>query len=260
MIINLTTQSEEFIPKKTSKNNQKQHNLKYLNFFAMTFVTCLLTSNVLGPIPINVFGLILPGGGLLFPLSFLLDNIITEVYGYKHSRAIIWYAIICHGIMAFFFTLTALIPSTLPYEEITAFRKILFLSPVVFSASLISIIISQHLNSMVLSKMKRSKLINDLLFLRCLSSTLVAVTVDSLIFVPIIFSNRLTSLQLIYMIICTYVVKVVYEFVFYPVTKSVIYSLKTKEGIDVIDFDTSYTPFSLDISYTEKELIGNFSK
>lgn len=235
-------------------------NLKFINFFAMTFVTCLLASNILAPIPIEFIGLVLPGGSFLFPISFLLDNIITEVYGYKYSRSIIWYAIICHGIMAFFFTLTGIMPLKLPISEAEFFKKVLFFSPIVFSASLVSILVSQHLNSMVLSKMKRNRAFNNSLFSRCITSTFVGVTVDSLIFIPIVFFQTVNYKVIFHIIVSLYIVKISYEFIFYPVTMHLVNYLKKKENINVIDFYTKYTPFSLDTNYTLKELAGHFSK
>ena len=251
-------ESIQIISDYSRKEDQQIASLKYINFFAMLFVTCLLISNILAPIPIEVYGLILPGGSFLFPLSYLLDNIITEVYGYKHARQIIWFAIVCHGIIAVFFWLTAQMSFNLPPEDAYSYRKILLFSPVVFVASLVSIIITQHLNSMVLSKLKVKQAFRNSLFFRCVSSSMIGISTDGLIFLPVIFYYILDIWQILYMVFCLFFVKISYELLFYPITFCVINFLKERENINVIDLYTKYTPFALETGYSERELKGIF--
>lgn len=228
---------------------------KYYDLLLCGFVAVILCSNLIGPgktvrvllpfaLPLS-FG----AGNLFFPISYIFDDVLTEVYGYARARRAIWCAF---GAMLFATLMSNLI-LLLPSDPNEPFNTTLQPAlEVVFGntwriaiASLLAFWFGDFVNSYVLAKMKilaqgRS------LWKRTIGSTVVGELVDSLVFYPIAFYGIWTAETLIKIIILNWSLKVAVEVVFTPLTYLVINTLKRAEKHDFYDVGTNFTPFSLD--------------
>jgi uncharacterized integral membrane protein (TIGR00697 family) len=227
----------------TSPSQLPSH-LRYYDLIAGLFVAVLLISNITASKLVEFFGFTFDGGTLLFPLSYIFGDILTEVYGYGRSRRIIWLGFFCNALAVLTFTVvTALPPSHVwPHQE--AFAAILGVVPRIVLASFIAYLAGEFSNSFVLAKMKiftRGRY----LWTRTIGSTLVGEGVDTLIFCTIAFGGTIPLRDLMLMMVFNYVFKCGTEVVFTPVTYAVVGFLKRNEHVDVYDVGTRFNPFLL---------------
>ena len=210
------------------------------------FVTCLLISNIIAGKLIQVYGMVLPAAVILFPITYIFGDILTEVYGFKRSRLVIWTGFACNVLMVLVFCAVIALPHPSFWNGQDAYSTVLGMTPRLVIASLIAYFVGEFLNSVVLSKMK--VLTNGRwLALRTIGSTVVGEGLDTLIFVSIAFFGVVPISVLIQMILLQYVWKVAYEVLLTPATYMVVHWIKRKEGIDSYDRDINYNPFSLKI-------------
>lgn len=202
-------------------------------FLAILFVTCILISNILASKLILIFGIAMTGGVLVFPISYILGDVITEVYGYKKSKRVIIYGFICNLIMVILFSIAI----TLPYPEYwinqEAFETILSNTPRLLLASFIGYLIGGLSNSFIMEYIKNNSKIKFLWF-RTILSTIVGEGLDTFIFLIIGFYGTMKTGDLMYMILCQSLAKIIYEIILTPVTYKVIKFVKNKE-INVIE-------------------------
>jgi uncharacterized integral membrane protein (TIGR00697 family) len=209
------------------------------------FVTCLLISNMVAGKLITVLGTALPAAVILFPITYIFGDVLTEVYGFKRSRLIIWTGFACNLVMAVIFMLVVALPYPEFWEHQDAYAVVLGMTPRVVVASLVGYFLGEFTNSAVLSKMKlltRGKW----LFSRTIGSTIVGEGIDTVVFITIAFAGTVTSSVLLSMIAAQYIFKVVYEILVTPLTYLVVGWVKKKEAVDVYDWGVKYTPFSLE--------------
>ena len=237
---------------------RQKHNIKTNILFVapvgMFFTTCLIIANLTAQKPIHFWFMSMPGGSLIFPFSYVFANILTEVYGYKWSRLLIWTSIICNTIALLYFSLIINMNGT-AYWSVSnqnSFRFVLGAMPLVVLASSLSYLFGEHINSIVISKLK-IMMKGKYLWLRAILSTTIGSMADSLVFIPLVFHNESIGSMLI-MGGSLVLFKVMYEIVGLPLTYSVVYFLKGAENIDVYDYNTKYTPFSLELHYTKDEM------
>ena len=210
------------------------------------FVTCLLISNMVAGKLITVLGKALPAAVILFPITYIFGDVLTEVYGFKRSRLIIWTGFACNLLMAVIFMLVVALPYPEFWEQQDAYAVVLGMTPRVVVASLVGYFLGEFTNSAVLSKMKlltRGKW----LFTRTIGSTIVGEGIDTVVFITIAFAGTVTSSVLLSMIAAQYIFKVVYEILVTPLTYLLVGWVKKKEAIDVYDWGVKYNPFSLEI-------------
>jgi uncharacterized integral membrane protein (TIGR00697 family) len=220
---------------------------------AMLFVCLLIASNISSFKVIELqltshFSLEVPAAILFFPLTYLFDDVITEVYGFKMSRLIIWGGLFCSGLFTFCIWLAVTLPASPIWDANThngesAFQLVLSGSRQIFLASSVAYFFGEFLNAMVLAKLK-VKTKGKYLFLRIISSTAVGAGIDTTIFCHIAFWNVLPA-QIIWKL---YLFKLTYEVVMLPVTYSITAFLKKIDNIDYYDTHTNFTPFSLQLS------------
>ena len=153
-------------------------------------ITCLLISNIITIKTINIFGLIFTAGDILFPITYILNDVFTEVYGFKKARFIIWISFFCNLLMVIIFGITIALPVDETFEMQSALVNILGSTPRILFASFISFLIGNFANSIVLSKMK-VKTKGKYLALRTITSTLIGEGLDTLLFIPIVFIGTL---------------------------------------------------------------------
>src|SRR5688500_18837270 len=223
---------------------------RYFDFVMASFVTILLLSNILGAgkvavIDLPYLGLWPFGAGILFfPLSYVLGDILTEVYGYAHARRCIWAGTIALLFMAFMSTVVVALPPDADWKGQEAYEAVFGQVPRIVFASMVAFWAGEFANSVVLAKMKvRTQ--GRRLWTRTIGSTVVGQGVDSLIFYPLAFWGAAgwTNELVLQVLVTPWVLKVAWEALLTPVTYAVIGFLKRREGFDVYDEKTDFTPF-----------------
>ena len=218
-------------------------NYKYLGSISVFFVSVLLISNVASTKIINFNWFTFDGGTLLFPLSYIFGDVLTEVYGYKRARSVIWMGFFMALLMSLIFIIVDKLPAASGWNYQAAYDAILGLTPRIVAASLVAYFFGEFSNSFILAKMKiwtKGKM----LWTRTIGSTIVGELVDSMLFVFIAFLGILPFPLLITLIISNYIFKTGIEIIFTPVTYKVIEFLKKKEKEDYYDVNTNFNPFS----------------
>lgn len=218
---------------------------RYLEVITGLFVAVLLISNIASTKFISFGPFDFDGGTLLFPLSYIFGDILTEVYGYARSRKVIWTGFLAALLMSLTFAAVAALPPSAGSESFdAAFNQLLGLVPRIVAASLIAYFAGEFANSYTLAKLK--VLTNGRYFwLRALGSTLVGEGVDTLLFVVIAFVGVADAPPLLTLILSNYVFKLVVEAVLLPVTYGVVNLLKRAEQEDYFDRQTNFNPFLL---------------
>jgi hypothetical protein len=219
-------------------------NYKYLGTISVFFVSILLISNVASTKIVD-FGLFtFDGGTLLFPLSYIFGDILTEVYGYKSSRKVIWLGFFSALMMSIIFIIVGKLPAAPGWNNQAAYDAILGLTPRIVLASLIAYFSGEFSNSYVLAKMKIWTK-GRWLWTRTIGSTIVGEFVDSILFIFIAFFGIFPNSLLLVLVISNYIFKTGVEVLFTPITYKVVGFLKKREGEDYYDLDTNFNPFLL---------------
>lgn len=209
---------------------------------AAIFITCLITANIIAVKLTTIGWLNLPAAIIIFPLSYIFGDILTEVYGYRTARRVIWLGFLCNLIAVIAIWLGGLLPAASVWEHQQAYETILGYAPRLLAASLIAYLVGEFANSFVLAKMK-IKTRGRWLWTRTIGSTIVGQGLDSLIFITIAFAGTQSWWFLGNVILTHWLVKTGYETVATPFTYAVVNYLKKKEGIDTYDYDTKFNPF-----------------
>lgn len=218
-------------------------NYKYYDIILGLFVAVLLISNVASTKILKMGPFTFDGGTLLFPISYIFGDILTEVYGYRRSRRVIWTGFFSSLLMSAIFIAVGLLPPASDWGNQEAYDKILGLTPRIVFASLLAYFAGEFSNSYTLAKMKIATG-GKWLWTRTISSTLVGEGTDTIIFCMIAFWDVLPNSLLIAVIISNYIFKVGFEVAFTPITYLVVNFLKRNEGSDVFDRGTNFNPFA----------------
>ncbi|MDD2680631.1 MAG: queuosine precursor transporter [Patescibacteria group bacterium] len=219
-------------------------NYKYLSAISVFFVAVLLISNVASSKIIDLGYFVFDGGTLLFPLSYIFGDILTEVYGYQKTKQVIWLGFISALLMSLVFIVVGVLPAASDWHNQDAYNKILGLTPRIVIASLLAYSLGQFFNAFVLAKMKVLTK-GKWLWLRTISSTVIGELVDSFLFIIIAFFGILPNSLLITLIISNYIFKTVIEILFTPLTYKAVNFLKKREQEDYFDRETNFNPFSV---------------
>ncbi len=224
--------------------------LKYIIPLGMLYVTTLLSANLVG-IKVIHFGFIaLPASILTFTLTFILDDIFTEVYGYAYTRLIIWTALACNVLLVIFLQLTVWLPAIAGWPYQHAYAQIFMLVPRIVIASFVGTPSGQFVNAYVLAKLKL-RTHGQAMGLRLVCSTAVGALTDSIIFICIAFLGIVPVKIIIIMIISQTLFKVAYEVILLPISLRLIAWLKRNEHINHFDYNTDFNPFRLRINKTK---------
>src|SRR3989344_6640774 len=217
---------------------------KYFLYIAILFVAVLMISNTTGVKIIQLGPFVVSGAIFVFPISYIFGDILTEVYGYKASRKIIWSGFAALILMSFCYWLVKILPAATFWEHQEAYETILGAVPRITLASMIAYFGGEFSNSFVLSRMKVA-MNGRHLWMRTIGSTVVGEGVDSIIFVMIAFGGTMPLSGLFTIIFSIYLIKVIFEIIATPFTYIIVNKLKHAEGVDVYDRNISYNPFAL---------------
>jgi hypothetical protein len=199
---------------------------KYYSLLAMLFGSMLITSNIASSKLASMFGITITGGALCYPLTYVLGDIITEVYGYKRARQLIWGSILCNILLVLFLELTIIAPPSIYWHKQSEFALILGAVPRIISASLIAYWCGEFVNSYILAKIKITFKGQGLLK-RILSSTIISTTVDTLIFIIIAYTGVMPLSSFIPFLITVYIQKSICALLAVPLTMLIINKLKS---------------------------------
>jgi uncharacterized integral membrane protein (TIGR00697 family) len=208
------------------------------------FATCLLISNILATKILMIGPWSAPAGVIIFPIAYILNDVITEVWGFAKARLIIWTGFTVNVLAVLFFTAGIVIPGAPFWQNQNAFATILGNTPRIVLASLSAYLIGSFLNAFVMSRMKvltQGKGFSA----RAILSTLAGESADSLIFISIAFAGIFPIGVLITMVFTQAMLKTAYEILILPVTLGVVKWVKRVEGIDTFDTNRSYNLFRI---------------
>jgi len=224
---------------------------RFFPYVGCLFVAVLLIANTVGGKVVSVFGLNLPGGIVIFPISYIFGDVLTEVYGFRASRRIIWTGLFCNALMSFVYLAVQYLPAAPFWPHQTAYEEILGFVPRITMASICAYFSGEFCNSYVLAKMKiwtKGKY----LWTRTIGSTVIGEGVDTIIFCLIAFSGKFPAPAIFSIIISNYVVKVLYEVLATPLTYRVVSFLKKAEEVDVYDYKTNFNPFVMESIFIDE--------
>lgn len=210
------------------------------------FTAFLILSNLTAFKLVTYESLIFPAALIFFPLTYVFDDILTEVYGFKVSRRVIWTALVANAIIFIGTWVTIYLRPSPYWLEQSAYATVYQATPRIFIASMISYFCGEFTNSTILAKLKVLTH-GNYLWLRAMTSTLVGVGIDTVLFVHLSFLFTIPYLGIWKMIAMVYLFKVVYETCALPITYKVSNYLKRKDNIDHYDFRTNFNPFSLEV-------------
>jgi len=205
------------------------------------FVTCLVTANIIAVKVIAVAGLVMPAGVIIFPISYIFGDVLTEVYGYRQARRVIWLGFLCNLLVVAAIWIAQMIPPAGFWNAQAAYERILGFTPRLLAASFVAYLVGEFANSFVLAKMKIATR-GRWLWTRTIGSTLVGEGLDSLVFIALAFSGVMPSRLIAGTILTQWIVKCLYEAAATPLTYLAAGFLKRKEGIDTFDYDTRFNP------------------
>jgi len=224
------------------------HRFRYYDFVMAAFVTVLLLSNVIGaakPTFITLGGeqWVYGAGILFFPLGYVIGDVLTEIYGYARARRVIWAGFGALLFMAFMSWVVVSLPPADGWDGQAAYVSVFGQVPRIVLASIVAFWAGEFVNSYVMARMKVWTA-GKMLWTRTIGSTVVGQGVDSLIFYPLAFYGEWETSQVVTVMITNWLLKVSWEAALTPVTYVVVGWLKRREGVEVFDTATDFTPFS----------------
>lgn len=230
-------------PKKQLLTHDYPERFKYFDILVSAFVAVLLVSNIVAPKFIALGPFRFSGAQLLFPLTYIFGDIFTEVYGYAGSRRAIWNGFFANALMAGVAMLVVGLPASPEWPHQEAYQTVLGFLPRLVVASLIAYWAGEFANSFVMARMK--VITNGKhLWMRTIGSTAVGQFVDTLLVMTIAFGGVMATSDIVNAIVSGYIAKVLYEAAMTPVTYAVVNWLKRAEGVDIMDRNTDFNPFS----------------
>lgn len=219
----------------------KNKNFKYLDIVTAFFVAILLISNIADTKAITMGALSFGGGTFLFPFAYIFGDILTEVYGFKKARRVIWIGFACAILMATTFFLVGQAPASPDWIFQEDYMNILGLTPRIVLGSLVAYLFGEFVNSVILAKLKVITK-GKYLWMRTIGSTIIGQLLDTTIFMFIAFYGIFPMDLIISIIISGYLLKVATEVLFTPFTYLIVNYLKKKEDEDFYDTKTNFTP------------------
>ena len=211
---------------------------------AALFVTCLLTANAMATKLITLGGVVLTAGIVIFPVSYIVGDVLTEVWGYGPTRRVIWLGFACNALMVAALWLGGVLPPAPFWKSQDAYETIFGHTPRVLAASFLAYLVGEFANAFVLAKLKIATA-GRWLWIRTIGSTVVGQALDSAVFVTLAFAGLVPAGVLLHVVAAQWLVKVVYEAAATPLTYAAVAWLKAREGLDAYDRHTDFNPVRL---------------
>lgn len=208
------------------------------------FVTCLITANITAVKLLDIGGVVMDAGTLIFPVSYIFGDVLTEVYGFRTARRVIWLGFFCNLLAVAAISAGGALPAAGFWDGQQEYERILGYTPRLLAASFVAYLVGELANSMVLARLKVATN-GRFLWLRTVSSTIVGQGLDSMIFVTLAFAFTVPTNAIVGIVLTQWAIKSVYEAAATPFTYFVVNRLKRAEGVDVYDRDTSFNPLPL---------------
>jgi queuosine precursor transporter len=227
----------------TNVEMEKVDSFRYFSVIMALFVAVLLISNIASTKILLFWKFTFDGGTILFPLSYIFGDILTEVYGYQRTRKVIWTGFLAALLMSLVLWIVQILPPAPDWPNQAAYETLIGFVPRIVLASLTAYFAGEFINSYILSRLKVI-MKGKSLWVRTIGSTLVGEGFDTAIFCMIAFYNVLPGPLLVTVILSNYVFKCLIEILFTPVTYAIVRFLKKKERVDVYDRGISYNPFT----------------
>lgn len=218
---------------------KKENVSKIFLILVVIYITLMLSSNILANRLVSIANVTLSGPVIVFPFTYVLGDIFTEVYGFKKNKLVIWLSFLCNLLMVLSFMSVINMPYPSDFNDNESFKLVLGTTPRVLIGSLLGFLIGGFLNSMVLSKLK-VKTKGKYLALRTILSTIIGETADTFVFSIFVFIGTLPSAVIMGMVIGESIIKIIIEIVFTPVTYKIINRIKQIENEDTFDTDVKY--------------------
>jgi len=221
-----------------------RRHFRYFDYVMAAFVAILLLSNLIGASKLATLGGYTFGAGILFfPVSYVIGDVLTEVYGYANARRCVWMGFAAMLFMAFMSYVVVAMPPAAGWDGQAAYESVFGSTWRIVAASVIAFWAGEFVNSFVLAKMKILTK-GKALWTRTIGSTFFGQAVDSLIFYPIAFLGIWTTQQVLTVMVTNWLLKVLWEALLTPVTYVVVGWLKRREGVEVFDEGTDFSPFA----------------
>ena len=223
-----------------------RRHFRYFDTMMAAFVAILLLSNLIGAAKLaTMWGYTFGAGILFFPVSYVIGDVLTEVYGYAHARRCIWAGFIALLFMVFMSVVVVALPPDAGWTGQAAYEAVFGQTPRIVFASVLAFWAGEFVNSYVLARMKIWTQ-GRKLWTRTIGSTVFGQAIDSALFYPLAFLGAVgwTSGQVAAVALTQWVIKVTWEALLTPVTYAVVGWLKRREGVDVFDTATDFSPFA----------------
>ncbi len=208
------------------------------------FIACLIAANLIAVKLVSIAGLVLPAAVVIFPITYIFGDILTEVYGFKRARLVIWTGFAANLVVVAAIALAQALPPASFWKGQAAYVEILGQTPRILAGSFAAYLVGEFLNSMVLSRLKLATK-GRFLWTRTIGSTLVGQAADSAIFITIAFAGTIPHGELLALIATQWLFKVAYEIAATPLTYLIVGFLKRRERIDTYDYAVSLNPFRI---------------
>lgn len=208
------------------------------------FVTSLLTANIISVKLVEISGLVFPAGVVIFPVSYIFGDILTEVYGYRRARKVIWLGFLCNLLVVLAVAAAIALPPAGFWGGQEAFVQILGFTPRLLLASFAAYLVGEFANAFVLARLKMATA-GRWLWLRTISSTVIGQGLDSMIFITIAFWGTIPLAGLTSAVVTQWLIKSAYEALATPLTYLVVNALKRVEGVDAFDRQVDFNPLRL---------------
>lgn len=215
----------------------------FFEIIMVLFVAFLLISNIASTKILLLGPFTFDGGTILFPLTYIFGDILTEVYGFKKAKKVIWIGFFCAILMSVVLAIVQFLPPAGGWNNQLAFEAILGIAPRIVLASLVAYLAGSFSNAFILAKIKLITK-GKYLWIRTIGSTIIGELIDTALFCTIAFLGVLPIELLLAVIVSNYIFKVGVEILFTPITYKITNFLKKNEGIDYFDNKTNFNPFS----------------
>jgi hypothetical protein len=210
------------------------------------FITCLIASNIVSVKLITLSRWVVPAGVIVFPVAYIVGDVLTEVYGYAAARRVIWLGFACNALIVIVFAVAKVLPAPAFWDGQDAYNRILGFTPRLLAASFAAYLVGEFANAIVLARLKIATA-GRFLWIRTISSTLIGQGLDSLVFITLAFAGTagmdFTGLRRT--IVTQWLIKTAYEVLATPLTYLVVNALKRIEGKDAYDIGADFNPFAI---------------